>query len=343
MDDYFTVDDKIFPLSQMPAAMLELAHNSHLNTEELVRGTGIFLEDLSNRHRLISGEQVRQLITNVKKRTLSQEFPLRFGRQLPYISNSLLLQAIINASNIRDLLEILRDNCRLYYPLCFLHLVSDTHHHYLVVNDAVGFPQGRAFIYQVFISSLITLLKNSDIDSRQLGFYLEQSPPDDTAPLQTYLGHRIRYNAPVTAVVIPEDICQKPLTNPSDWVKQQALQQCQEQLDSLASQKGFLESLHKWLLRRATREEVTLHSSASAFGMSPATFKRRLKHHHSSFQLELDNARKLLALSSLVVKHMNYEDTARILRINDNANFRRSFKRWTGRLPSRLQDELLNF
>ncbi|GAB3093461.1 hypothetical protein G8770_06525 [Aestuariicella hydrocarbonica] len=342
MRDYFVADDKILPISQVPAALLELAKNSRMDIDELLRGTGIFLSDLTRRDHNISCAQLKHLIGNLGKQERQPELALRFGRQLPYINNSILLQAISNAASIRDLLEILRTYCRLYYPMCYLHLVSDSKNHYLIVNDAIGCPQQQPFLFQSFISSLITLLKASDIDSNQLAFLLEHSQPLDTAPLHTYLGSRIVYNAPVTAVIIPDTISQKTLTNASEFIKRQALTQCQQLLRKIPGRQGFIENLQRLLLRRALREDITLQRCSDLYGVSPATFKRRLKAHHTSFQQELDYARKLLALSSLVIWQMNNEETAHYLRINDSANFRRSFKRWTGFLPSALKQQLLS-
>lgn len=342
MLSYYSVDDKILPISQIPAAMLELAKNHRMDVNSLLRGTGIFLQDISRRDYHISCEQLKCLISNIEKQNHSQEFALRFGRQLPYINNSVLLQAIINASCIRDLLEILRNYCRLYYPLCFLHLVSDAKNHYLIINDAIGCPQQQGFINQSFISSVLTLLKASDIDKNQLTFYLEKKKPENTAPLQTYFGSRICYSAPVTAISIPDAIGQKPLSNYSETIKFQALEQCRESIQSIAGKQGFLEHFQKILLRKIPREDVTLPVFADYFGTSPATLKRRLKSHQTNFQNELDNARKLLALSLLVVQDLSNEEVAKSLRINDSANFRRSFKRWTGTLPSTLRHQWMD-
>ncbi|WP_439136102.1 AraC family transcriptional regulator ligand-binding domain-containing protein [Pseudomaricurvus sp.] len=342
LPSYYTVDDKILPIGQIPAAMLELAKHHRMDINGLLRGTGIFVQDLTRRDCNISCEQLKHLINNLEKQNHNHEFALRFGRQLPYINNSVLLQAIINASCIRDLLEIIRNYCRLYYPLCFLHLISDANNHYLIINDAIGCPQQHKFLCQSFISSVLTLLKASDIDKNQLAFYLEQPKPENTAPLQTYLGSRICFNAPISAIVIPDAIGQKPLSNYSETIKIQALEQCRDSIQSIPGRQGFLEHLQKWLLRKIPREDITLQTCSEYFGTSPATFKRRLKIHQTSFQYELDRARKLLALSLLVLQNLSNDEVAKHLRINDSANFRRSFKRWTGALPSTLKHQLLD-
>ena len=75
---------------------------------------------------------------------------------------------------------------------------------------------------------------------------------------------------------------------------------------------------------------------AAAFDTSPASFKRRLARHGTHFQEQLDLSRRDLALYLYQVKGYSNEEVALHLGFNDVTNFRRSFKRWTGRTPSEL-------
>ena len=340
---YHQIDDRIIATAQIPAALLELARSQRLDLDVILRGTGIFPEDLNNWAHSISSRKWLQLFHNIMKQDGSGELPLRFGKRLPYICHSYLLQALMNAASIRDLLEILRNHCRLYYPGCFFHLASNSEHHFLIFNDSIGCGRNRHLHYQLLMSSIVTLLKAGDIPKADVTFFLEQETPADTAPLHTYLGSRLKFHAPVTAMVIPDSLSHQPLNHSCEATKRNALEQCHALMESVSNKQGFIEALHKLLLHRLPRDETSLESCARAFGISPATFKRRLKQHDTSFQRELDNARKLLALSMLFVDGMSVEETAHRMHIHDNANFRRSFKRWTGSLPSALREQVLDF
>ena len=80
----------------------------------------------------------------------------------------------------------------------------------------------------------------------------------------------------------------------------------------------------------------SLDNAALAFGVSAATLKRYLAQHGTSFQAELDQVRAHLALYWLGLRGQPNEVVARELGFCDVANFRRSFKRWTGQTPSTL-------
>ncbi len=197
------------------------------------------------------------------------------------------------------------------------------------------------------ISSIITLFKACNIPIEGASYLLSQSRPKDTAAHNTYLSSRIHYGSPVTALIIA-DRCsgQDELFTDSEFAntaKLSALRQCNAARVDGKLQPGFIEAIQKHLMRQLLREDVSLSSCAQAFDTSPASLKRWLHNHHSSFQQQLDNARKILALSMIFVDGLSNDETAQRLRIHDRANFRRSFKRWTGTLPSRLRENLLQF
>lgn len=99
---------------------------------------------------------------------------------------------------------------------------------------------------------------------------------------------------------------------------------------------GFAESFTDCLYRHLqdhVRQPPSLEQAVQAFAISPATLKRKLRKHNTGFQQQVDLARKHVALYLYQVKGMSNEEVAEYLSFSDAANFRRSFKRWTGSTP----------
>ena len=92
--------------------------------------------------------------------------------------------------------------------------------------------------------------------------------------------------------------------------------------------RAFCRRLKNWLVSEA-------HCSSSA--MSPATLKRKLHKHDTGFQQQVDRVRKQVALHLYQVKGYSNDEVAAYLNFNDAANFRRSFKRWTGSTPNLIR------
>ena len=85
------------------------------------------------------------------------------------------------------------------------------------------------------------------------------------------------------------------------------------------------------------RQPPSLEQAAQSFAMSPATLKRKLQKHDTGFQQQVDRVRKQVALYLYQVKGLSNEEVADYLSFSDAANFRRSFKRWTGSTPNLIR------
>jgi AraC-like DNA-binding protein len=89
---------------------------------------------------------------------------------------------------------------------------------------------------------------------------------------------------------------------------------------------------HNALLSRAALPGIP--SLAGAFGLSCATFRRRLAEEGSSVRQIRESCRRQLAEELLHRHGETVQAVATRLGFSDTTSFRRSFKRWTGILPS---------
>ena len=87
--------------------------------------------------------------------------------------------------------------------------------------------------------------------------------------------------------------------------------------------------------------QQNLETVAQHFAMSPATFKRKLKQHHTRFSALQDCINRQTAVFNIATLAQSNETLAGELNFSDLTNFRRAFKRWTGTTPSQLR-ELIN-
>ncbi len=339
---YFQNHDKLLQSSHFPAVILELVQQTSEHTQKVLQGTGLFAEDLRDPTHCISYSRYRRLLSNIQSTDSNFDVALRFGRRLPSIIDGHLLQALINASSIRQLMEMLRDFARLYYPLGYWTLESSNVQHFFVVEDSLGQDKVSTIIAIQMLSSLVALLKHSNIDTRPLTFLLAIPKPEDTAPLHTYLGSQLHFGMPVNGVLLPDQIFRYQLPSGSTSAHNMATHLCHEALRSCEQQHGFIEVLQTQLRRGVIRNMTNLDDYAHYFSISSATFKRRLKQHGTSFQKQLDYARLSIAVSMLVLQASDDSLISNTLGIRDRANFRRDFKRWTGLLPNTVRASMTN-
>ena len=74
----------------------------------------------------------------------------------------------------------------------------------------------------------------------------------------------------------------------------------------------------------------TIQQITKDMGMSARTLQRRLKQNGTSFQQLLDDWLAKEASKYLLDENLTVEATSVLLGYNDEANFRRAFKRWYG-------------
>lgn len=154
---------------------------------------------------------------------------------------------------------------------------------------------------------------------------------------EVHLGSALKFNCHLDAMLIDTEWLDRR------WAHGQAATQALAKAASRSERKptrpGLLAALSDLLLDQI-EAGPTLERTAQCFELSPATLKRHLAQHGSSFQAELDQARTRMALALFYFHGCDNEQVAQRLGFHDANNFRRSFKRWTGLTPSRAREAL---
>ena len=151
-----------------------------------------------------------------------------------------------------------------------------------------------------------------------------------------HLGEHTRFERPLDMMCIPREYLTHNWPGASATAGQVARQQALEQIEQLGFATSFLDCLYGYL-REHVRQPPSLEQAAHTFAMSPATLKRKLQRHDTGFQQQVDRVRKHVALHLYQAKGLSNEEVAAYLNFNDAANFRRSFKRWTGSTPNLIR------
>ncbi|MDG0902637.1 ornithine utilization transcriptional regulator OruR, partial [Pseudomonas sp. L01] len=77
-----------------------------------------------------------------------------------------------------------------------------------------------------------------------------------------------------------------------------------------------------------------LEQAARELHTSGRSLRRHLSSLGTTYQQVLDDVRKRLALQYLTTTQLPLYEIALLLGFNDSSNFRRAFRKWTGKLPS---------
>ncbi|HRM94452.1 MAG TPA: helix-turn-helix transcriptional regulator, partial [Alicycliphilus sp.] len=88
------------------------------------------------------------------------------------------------------------------------------------------------------------------------------------------------------------------------------------------------------ILMASPEQLPRMEDVAAMVHMNERTMRRKLESEGTSFGQIIDDVRASLAAEYLKTTKMTTEDIAALVGFSDAANFRRAFKRWTGKTPS---------
>jgi AraC-like DNA-binding protein len=114
-------------------------------------------------------------------------------------------------------------------------------------------------------------------------------------------------------------------------------EQCRRELEELGLDDDVAGRVRA-VLRTAGSGYPALVELADRLGMSTRTLKRRLHEHGTSYQHEVDTARRAEALRLLGTTSLSVEQIAARLGYADASSFRRAFQAWTATTPGAFRD-----
>ncbi|UQY33674.1 AraC family transcriptional regulator [Pseudomonas fulva] len=331
----YECDSRFIAAHHLPAILIDLARSRGIDTHHLLRGCELFYDDIITGQARISPGQFLRLIANAEKLLSAADTSFLFGQRLwpgHYGAASHLLE---QADNLLQALEDLVTYRALLSPLLTPVLHLDDHYLHLYWRDSCGAAERLPFLLEASMTAVVALSRRKQNERLPWRFQFAYAEPNHVEQYWVHLGDALSFDRPSTVMSLPREYLLRPWPNGGATGARVARQACTEQLQRWGWQHSLLDELHAHLSAHI-RQPLSLERVAGAFATSPATLKRKLGKHGTHFQERLDLARRDLALYLYQVKGYNNDEVAQRLGFNDITNFRRSFKRWTGLVPSDL-------
>jgi len=312
------------------ALALEYGRSRDASDADLLRGTG-----LSSGGAVSPDGYLRQL-ANTLRLLDSPDTSFMLGQLLLPGHDGAASHALAQAPDLRTLLHVL---CRFYTRLTPLlrprfETWGDVALLYWV--DAYGAPSLRPALVEMHMTAVVALCRWLGGERLPWRFCFNRGAPRHIEQHHVHLGAELKFGCQLDAMLLPASWLDRPWPRASGMTARLALQAAELEPQGAP---GLLAALYDYLLAHV-RDVPTLERTAGDFGVSPATFKRQLLRHHTHFQGELDQVRTHVALWLFQAERADNDAVARYLGFHDAANFRRSFKRWTGLTPGPIRAAL---
>ena len=318
------------PVRRHSALALEFGRSRDALDADLLRGTGVGADSA------VAPTQYLQQLANTLRLLDSPDTSFMLGQMLLPGHDGAASHALAQAPNLRALLETLcRFHARLT-PMLRPRFATWDDVALLYWVDAHGAPSLRPALVEMHMTAVVALCRWLGGERLPWRFCFNRAAPRHPEQHQVHLGAELRFGCQLDAMLLPAAALDRPWPRASEMAGR--LAQGAAALEPVQAP-GLLAALYDYLLEHV-RTVPTLERTAGDFGVSPATFKRQLLRHHTHFQGELDGVRTHVALWLFQAERADNEAVARYLGFHDAANFRRSFKRWTGVTPGPIRAAL---
>ncbi|MFG6441131.1 AraC family transcriptional regulator [Roseateles sp. LKC17W] len=310
----YEIDTACLPATDHAALLAEFAHHRGLDVAWPAQP-------------LISPRELLALLAPLRDAGADSAFAL--GALLLPGHYGLASQALLQADSLPALLTLLCRHAGRLTPLLTPRLVMDERELTLVWTEACGLPAGlRGFVVDLHMSAVASLCAWRTGRRLPWRFSFERTAPRDRAQHAVHLGTSLHFGCQVDAMRLTRAEADV------HWPAAPGLASAAlaRQADPQALRRGLLAALGDRLLAQVA-QPPSLETLAAESGMSPATYKRRLARHGTHYQAEVDRLRVHVAVYLLGPDGWGRDRVAQALGYFDGANFRRSFKRWTGLAP----------
>lgn len=331
MQPYISRDDKYISAEGLITTLVELAQSRGIALHKLLRGTGIFEQDLCDLSQRFSLTQLIALLLQFKTLMKTPDSGFLLGHQLVN-DVSPAMQSICLSATLGQALKQLQRIRLMLAPLLFAKPYFHQQQFYLYLQPSIGMDESlKNYCLEIYSAAFVTVLKRLSQQYPQCYFDFAAKRPRHIQEYEQHLGMRVRFEQTANRWHFDKQLLQAINPHASTLRWQQYVSQS---MRLRTAEQTFVEAVSVHIYRH---KAVSLVAVAEAFAMSPATFKRKLKYHGVSFSQLQDEQNKLKALHLLEVKQQGNEQVAERLAFYDIPNFRRAFKRWTGFTPSQLK------
>jgi AraC-like DNA-binding protein len=336
----YITNDKTDPrFAALTRTLIDLGSQQGYAPDTLLSGSKVFVEDLIPSDAALSAQQFLKTVGNCLRQKTAEDLLLQSGRRWSNLCPPQLRELLAQAGNLHEACELLCHFDLQFLPLRHIHFVCPENTRkpaYLVFSDALGCGHSSNAVSLACMAAVTQTLKNLQQDTDNWVFHNRDSAPQSAAYLHTFLGPKLQFDSPLCAIAIPQyQLADKVSSQQSPLARQHALQQCETLRNTYCP--SFISYCKSRINRDISSPQASLDLLAQRLQTSPASLKRRLKQHNSSYQQLLNEIRAMLALYYIHIEDCTNEQAAARLCFHDSTNFRRAFKQWTGMRPSELR------
>lgn len=280
-----------------------------------------------------------ELMLDAMTRAQEPAMGLFLGERLIARTHGFVGYAALHSRSLREVLTVLERFVAV--RLSLLSVSHRVHGDEAWLEVAPQVPLGR--VQRPLLEAVLLSLRNI-LDAVSMGAFEVRAlafpfaEPEYAALARDIAGTPVRYDQPWAGLALRADALDLPLEMADPAAFEEAAQICERRLAALEASETTAGKVRRMLFRPASGFP-SLPIIARRLHMSSRTLHRRLVAEGTSYRALVDEVRYRLAADHLTAGRARVDEIAFMLGYTDPANFRRAFRRWSGRPPSEFRSE----
>ena len=329
-----------FTTNHKAAHIVEEMTKIGINAEALLCNTGLSKEAVFDEDGRISYSQSITLINNAVTLSQVDGLGLQIGACENTSSYGLMGYAMSCAPNMKGAAEVAIKYQKASPSLMNMSLVHAGDKSHLLLSSAQPMGKEVSFLVEEVFSAIkrsFYFLAGKDISPQAVHFIYDE--PKYSQLYKNIFNCPLIFNATENKIIYRKEDLETPTLQGNVVAQKVANSLCDNYIAKHHVKNNMVQQVRAVLLNSPggfpNEDRV-----AQAIGIHPRNLRRQLKNNDTSFQKIFDGVREQLAIEYLQKSSLALDDIADLVGFSDSSNFRRAFKRWTGKVPSAFRGNL---
>lgn len=314
------------------ALLAEMRHQG-IAAEALLQGTGLAARQFTDPQARMSYAQKLIIYRNARRLSPVPDLGLRAGARQRLSDFGVYGYALVSSSTFGEAVGLGVRHIKLAGPVLQkrFRVAGDTAIFEGVDVMALGelLPLATEYWF-ASVHKLITCVLEAQLPSRQL--LLPYARPAHAAAYEAMFGCPVHFGAATMEWHFDAAVLGVPLPNANPITAEMCAQMCERLLPSLPEE-SHLERSIRTACFNSGGDFPALDEMAVRLGLSARTLQRRLTELGRHYQEIVDEVRTSLAVELLTQSALSVEEVAQRVGFSEASNFRKAFRKWTGRSP----------
>lgn len=334
------LNQKIFAPYKI-ATLVETVADQGITPEAVLMGTQLDADQINDPNTLTSIHQYIEACDNVIKASADASTAFQVGSRMHLSAYGMYGYALMCSSTLRDFFDFGVKYHVLATPTVHISWreeadtatweFTDLYHHLMGA-------QTREFLIRQQMAQHVTHLKDAaGNECRPVRALFAFPTPADKASYERFLGCECMFDAQATELHYPQAILSQAPQLANRLTRTMLQETCDRLIGRAKTSSGVAGEVYQLMMltpsQFPTMEQIAMHMR-----LTTRTLRRKLLVEGTDYGAILDDVRSSLAIEYLQTTKMSTEDIAAKLSFSDSTNFRRAFKRWTGKTPRQLRD-----